>query len=127
MNITDILTVVLLILASALCIALIYYNFMIAKSVRAMSSNFEKISNKINSFIDSAQEISKKIDDVADEIDSQLKVSGSVVTDVREFGNKLLSVESKMRDGIEETIIPLAKNLRALGKGVSSFWKNYKK
>jgi biopolymer transport protein ExbB/TolQ len=74
MNFTDILTVILLILASALCIALIYFNFLIAKSVRAFSTNFKELSIKTKSLIDSVQELFKYIDNVTNEIDSQLKV-----------------------------------------------------
>lgn len=127
MNTTDILTVVLLISASALCIALIYFHFLIAKSVRTISTNFEHLSIKTNSFIDSAHELPQKIDNVTNEIDTQLKVTRSVVGDVRKFADKLFSVETKIRDGIVEAVVPLTKNLRALGKGVGSFWKNYKK
>jgi hypothetical protein len=34
---------------------------------------------------------------------------------------------TKIQNGIVGTVAPLAKNFRALGKGVGSFWKNYKK
>lgn len=127
MNITEILTVIFLISVSALCIALIYFHFLIAKSVRTISMNFKQLSIKIKSLIDSVHELTKKIDNITNEIDSQLKVSRSIVSDVREFANKLLNVETKIRDGIVEAVVPLAKNFRALGKGVGSFWKNYKK
>lgn len=127
MNFTDILTVILLILASALCIALIYFNFLIAKSVRAISTNFKELSIKTKSLIDSVHELSKKIDNVTNEIDSQLKNSRSVICYAREFADKLVNMETKIQNGIVGTVDPLAKNFRALGKGVGSFWKNYKK
>jgi len=127
MNITEILIVILLISASALCIALIYFHFLIAKSVQTISSKFESLSIKIRILVDSALDLSKKIDDVTNEIESQLKVSRSIVSDVREFADKLLNVETKIRDGIIKAVVPLAKNFRALGKGVGSFWRNYKK
>ncbi|MBU0474396.1 MAG: hypothetical protein KKF62_09540 [Bacteroidetes bacterium] len=127
MNITEILIVILLISASALCIALIYFHFLIAKSVQSISSNFANLSIKINLFIDSAHEVSKNIDNVTNEIDIQLKVTRSIISDVREFANKLLNLETIIRDGIEEAVGPLAKYFRALGKGIGSFWKNYKK
>ena len=127
MDTTEILTVILLVSASALCIALIIIHIMIAKSVHTISSNFTKLSIKVNSFIDSAQELSQKVDNIANEINSQLKISRSVVSDVREFADKLLNVETKIRDGIVGAVVPFTRNFRALGKGVGSFWQNYKR
>lgn len=127
MNLTEILIVILLISASALCIALIYFHFKIAKSVQSISSNFANLAFKINLFIDSAHELSQKTENVIDEIDTQLKVSRSIISDVREFANKLLNVETIIRDVIVDAVFPFKKNFRALGKGIGSFWENYKK
>jgi DNA anti-recombination protein RmuC len=126
MSVVEILTIILLLLASFLCIALIYIHAVIAKSARTISSNFEKLSNEISLFVDSANEVTNKIENLTDEIDSQLKVSRSVVSDVRKFAGKLLNVETKIRDAIFEGVDSVGKNLGALGKGIGSFWKNYK-
>jgi len=37
-----------------------------------------------------------------------------------------LSIENKLRSGIEDAVMPFINNLHAIGKGVESFWRNFK-
>jgi hypothetical protein len=46
MNITEILTVILIASASALCIALIYYLNQIVKSVQSINNNIKELSSE---------------------------------------------------------------------------------
>ena len=126
MNVTEILTVILLISASALCIALIYFMYQIAKSVHSISLNIEELSFKLIPLIKSTREVSEKLIHITNEIESQLQISKSLISDIRERADKILKVETKIRSGIENTLMPIIKNVNAVGIGVGSFWKSYK-
>jgi len=126
MNVTEILTVILLISASALCIALIYFMYQIAKSVHSISLNIEEFSFKLNPLIQSTFELSEKLNHITYEVESQLQISKSIFSDIRERVDKILNIETKIRNGVVDAVIPAVKNLYALGKGVESFWKRFR-
>jgi uncharacterized protein YoxC len=126
MELVEILTVILLISASVLCIALIYFLYQIVKSVHSFSLNVKALSFKLDPLIESVIELSEKINSVTDEVESQIQIVRSMITDVKDRIDKILNVESKIRDGITNTVMPTIKNINAVGIGVSSFWKSYK-
>ena len=126
MNLTEILTVVLLISASALCIALIYFVYQIVKSVHSISMNIAEFSFKLMPLIESTREVSEKLIHITNKIESQLQISKSLVGDIRERADKILNIETKIRNGIENAVMPLVKNINAVGIGVGSFWRKYK-
>lgn len=127
MELTEILTVILLISASVLCIALIYFLYQIVKSVHSISLNLERSLFKLNPLIESTIELSEKINYITSEVKSQLQMVRSMVSDVRERVDKILITETKIRNGIENTVMPIVKNINAVGVGVGSFWKNFKR
>jgi uncharacterized protein YoxC len=110
MNLTEILTVILLISASAFCIALIYFIYQIVKSVQSISLNIEGFSFKLNPLIQSTLELSEKLNRITNEVESQLQMSKSIFSDIREGADKILNIETKIRDGIEDTVKPLVNN-----------------
>ena len=126
MNVTEILTVILLISASALCIALIYFMYQITKSVHSISLNIEEFSFKLNPLIQSTFELSEKLNHITYEVESQLQISKSIFSDIRERADKILNIETKIRNGLVDAVIPAVKNLYALVKGVESFWKSFR-
>jgi len=126
MSITEILTIILLISASVLCIALIYFFYQIVKSVHSISLNIEEFSFELMPLIESTLAVSQKLNHITDEIESQLQISKSLVSDIRERADKILKVETRIRNGIEDAVMPLVKNINAIGKGFGSFWRNYK-
>ena len=126
MNLTEILTVILLISASALCIALIYFIYQIVKSVQSISLNIEEFSFKLHPLIESTLELSEKLNHITYEVESQLQISKSIFSDIRAQADKILNIETKLRSGIEDAVIPLGKNLHAVGKGIESFWRSFR-
>ncbi|MBK6914918.1 MAG: hypothetical protein IPH11_15145 [Ignavibacteriales bacterium] len=126
MELVEILTVVLLVSASVLCIALIYFVYQIVKSVHSISLNIESLSLRLNPLIESTLNLSNKLHLITSEVDSQLQMTRSMVSIVREHVDKILNVEIKIRDGIENAVIPIFKNVNAIGVGFASFWRNYK-
>ena len=123
METIEILTIILLASASALCIALIYYIYKIAKSVNSISSDIKGVSFKLSPILQSTFVLSEKLAHVTDVAESQLQISKSIVNDIRDRADIILNIESKIRGGIEDTAIPLIRNFRALRKGFDSFWK----
>jgi uncharacterized protein YoxC len=126
MNIIEILTIILIVSASALCIALIYYLNQIVKSVHSINGNIKELSSEIKPLIKSTLELSDNLNQITDDAKSQLKISKSIVSDFRERADKVLNMENKIRTGIEDAVMPLLQNFHALGKGVETFWRNFK-
>ena len=126
MDTIDILTVVLLVSASALCLALIYFVYKFVKSVRSIGVDVKALSNKLSPLLKSAFIYLEKLTRITDEAESQLQISKSIVGDIRDRADKILKVETKIRNGISDAVIPLLNNFQAISKGVSSFWETLK-
>jgi uncharacterized protein YoxC len=126
MELAEILTVILLISASVLCIALIYFVYRIVKSVHSIRLDLESLSFRLNPLIESTLELSNKINLITYEVDSQLQMTRSMLSSIREHADKILNVETRIRSGIENAVTPIIKNVTAVGIGVGSFWKSYK-
>jgi len=126
MNTIEILTVILLISASALSIALIYFIYQIVKSVHSISADIKGLSFKLSPLIQSTFVLSEKLTHVTDEAESQLQISKSIVSDIRDRADKILNVETKIRNGLVDAIVPVINNFQALRKGISTFWRNLK-
>lgn len=126
MELIEILTVILLISASVLCIALIFFVYQIVKSVNSFSLNIKALTFKLNPLIESVIELSEKINHINNEVKSQLQIVRSTTSDVKERVDKILNVESKIRNGIKNTATPILKNINAVSVGVRSFLKSYK-
>ena len=126
MNTIEILTVILLISASALCIALIYYVQQIVKSVHSVSTDIHGLSYKLNPLIESTFVLSGKLAHITDEAESQLLISKSIVSDIRDRTDKILNIETKIRNRVEDTVMPIVKNINAVGIGVGAFWRKFR-
>ncbi len=127
MNLVSIFTIVLLITASALCIALIIYMKQITDSFKSVQLSLNKISNDVEPLIDSATELSEKINSFTDEAKEQLSISKNIITDVKDRVDTVLDLEKKIRGGLEDSSMELIKNLSAVSNGISAFWSAYKK
>jgi len=123
MDTIEILTVILLILASALCVALIFYIYHIVKSVHSISTEIQELSYRLNPLIESTFVLSGKLTHITDEAESQLQISKSIVSDIRDRTDKILNIETKIRNQVEDTVMPIVKNINAVGIGVGAFWR----
>lgn len=126
MDATEIFTIVLLLSASALCIALIFYLNKIVRSVQSINTNIHDLSANIKPLIQTSIELSDNLNKMTSKATEQLDISKSIVSDFRERADRLLSVEDKIRSGFEDAVMPFIKNLNAVGKGFESFWRNFK-
>ena len=126
MNTIEILTVILLISSSILCLTLIYFIYRITKSVYSISLNIEEFSLRLDPLIESTLELSAKLNHITSEADSRLQLSKSILGDIREHADIIINMETKILHGIENSVIHLVQNFQSLGKGVISFWRNYR-
>jgi uncharacterized protein YoxC len=127
MNVVTVLTVIMLISASLLCLALIYYLYKITKS-------FEEIKNDVNEFaadmkplIASTTELSEKLANITSEARGQMQMTRDMVMNVKHRVDMILGFEERIRRGIEEPVLGLVRNVSAVVNGVNAFWNAYKK
>jgi hypothetical protein len=126
MNLTEALTVILLVSATTLCIALIYFLSKIVKSVQSIDLNMKGLSIKLIPLIESSLVFSKKLIRVTDEVKSQLQTLKSIVSDISNRVDKILITEARIRNRIVDASNPVVKNINAIGIGLNSFWKKFK-
>jgi len=127
MTLIEILTVVLIVFASALCVALILYLGKITNTFKAMQIDLSQISSDIKPLVSSVSELAEKLTEVTDEAKDQLQVSKSIVLSLRDRVDTILNLEEKVRVGIEEPLTSLIRNLKAISSGVSTFFNYFKK
>lgn len=124
--IVDILIIILLIAASAVCIALIYGLKKIIQSVSMLQKDINELKTSLKPLIESAQLLTENINEITEGAKSQLNISKSIINDVRYRADKILDLENKVRDGMENAVMPFINGLSAIGKGFDAFWKKYK-
>jgi uncharacterized protein YoxC len=126
MDTIEILTVILLISSSVLCFALIYFIYQLVKSMHSIEANVKSTAVKLGPLIQSTLLLSEKLTHIAKEAESQLLITKSIVNNIRDRADRILSVETNIRNGIEDAVMPVLKKVNAVGKGIQSFWKKYK-
>jgi len=127
MEIVSVFNVLLLLCASALCIALIIYLNRVTKSVKGIEDNLKDISTQIKPLISSTTFLSEKLNYISEEIKEQVYIGKNIVTEVKDRVDTILDLEEKIRGGFESSIFDLIKNLSAVSNGVSAFWNAFKK
>lgn len=121
MSFIDILTIILIISASALCIALIYYLAKITASVKAIQKNIDEISSNINPLIVNVSELSEKISVITEDAKGQIQSSKNIVQNVKNRVDTILTLEERVRGGIEGPLMTLVTNFRAIANGLNTF------
>lgn len=124
--VTDIFIIILLISAAAVCIALIIGLKKIIQSVTMLQKDINELTSSLKPLITSTQSLTENINRLTEDAKTQLNVSKSIITDARERFDKYLELEHKVRDGMENVVMPLVSSLNAVGKGFDAFWKKYK-
>lgn len=127
MSFFDILLAILIISAALLCFALIYYLGKITKSIKTIEKDLDEISQKINPLISTVTDLTAKLSETADEARGQLELSRSIISSVKDKVYRFLDLEEKVRTKIEQPVLTLANNIRAIANGVNSFLEHFKK
>jgi uncharacterized protein YoxC len=127
MTLVDILLVILIASASALCIALIFYLSKVTKSFNSMQSDLNEISKNFGPLINSLSELTEKLTSVTESAQTQLDVSRNIVYSVKDRVDKILEIEDEVVNTIEGPLLSAVKNIKALSNGVNSFFNYFKK
>jgi uncharacterized protein YoxC len=122
----NILYIVLLVCASALCIALIVYLQRITRSFGSLENEIKGVADQTKPLIASINSFSEKLNGIADDAKDQVDVVKDIISDVKEHADKILELEEKVRRGIEDPVSDLIKNLSAIVNGINTFWNTYR-
>lgn len=127
MNVLTVLNVILLISASLLCIALIYYLYKITKSFEEIKNDVKELASDLKPLIASTTELSEKLSNITSEARGQMQMTRDMVMNVKHRIDMILGFEERIRRGIEEPVLGLVRNVSAIVNGANAFWNSYKK
>ena len=127
MSLVDILLIVLLIAATALCIALIYYIWKIAQSVKAIQTDISNLSTNIQPLINSSSELAQNLSEITDNARGHIEMSKNIVESVKDRVDTILEFEENVRKGFEGPIMSFIKEITAIYNGFHTFLNNLKK
>ncbi len=121
MNLLDILLILLVISASALCIALIYYVWKISNAVKSIQNDIGELSANLKPLLISTAELSSNLNEISDNARQHLDISKNVVTSIKDRVDTILEFEAKVRSGIEGPVMSFIREITALNNGFNSF------
>lgn len=127
MTLIDLLTVIVLILVSTLIIALIIYIGKITRSIQNLQKDINDLSNRVEPLVTSLTELSSKLNNLGDTVQSQLDTTKKIIFSVRDRVNTILGFEEKIRAGIEGPVTGFLNQIKAFSNGVNTFLNYLKK
>jgi len=127
MTLIDILTVVVLILVSALIIFLIVYLEKITRSIQNLQKDISELSDKLEPLVTSLADFTYKLSVVSDQVRNQLDTTKDVIYNVKKHIDKILEFEEKVRAGIEGPVSGILNQIKAISNGVNTFLNYLKK
>lgn len=127
MNVVTVLNVILLISASSLCLALIYYLYKITKSFEEIKNDVKELAADMKPLIVSTTELSERLSTITSEARGQMQLTRNMISNIKHRVDMILGFEERIRRGIEEPVLSLVRNVSAIVNGVNAFWNSYKK
>ncbi|MCX6168412.1 MAG: hypothetical protein NTX65_03665 [Ignavibacteriales bacterium] len=125
MTVIDILLIILILSASALCVFAIIYLKRITEQVEALRKDVHEFFEKTNPICDNLEEMSRRIKRVVSEVENYWEEIDSSIKNLRER----LSIFTSHKN-FQTVVYPakyLLKNVKALASGTSVFLDTYKK
>jgi len=123
----DILLVILIIAATALCIALIYYIWKISNTVNAMQADINELSKNLQPLLNSTTELSDNLKEITGNAKAHVDISKNVVLSIKDRVDTILQFEEKVRGGIEGPVMSFIKEITALNNGLNTFLSYFRK
>ncbi len=124
MGITDILLIILILVAIALGIYLIITLKKFNAALSNMESAVDDFRTRLNPILDNLQEVTEKANNVVNIAEQEVKAVGSSIKDVRKTIS-MLSLKN-IKTKAANPVIDLIDNLSAISKGVAAFWHRLK-
>ncbi|UCH66597.1 MAG: hypothetical protein JSW63_05575 [Ignavibacterium sp.] len=126
MNLLDILLIILIISASALCIALIYYIWKISLSIKAIQENVSKLSTDLEPLIESTSQLANNLSNMSENARGQFDTSKSIVLSIKNRVDKILEFEEYVRKGIEGPVRTFIREITAINNGINTFLEKFR-
>lgn len=127
MTLIDVLTVVVLILVSALIVSLIIYLGKITRSIQELQEDISDLTDKVEPLVSSLSDLTSKLSNISDQVESQLATTEKIIFSVRDRVNTVLEHEERIRTGIEGPVMGFINQLKAISNGVNTFLHYLKK
>jgi uncharacterized protein YoxC len=127
MTLIDVLTVIVLILVSALIISLVIYLGKITRSIQKLQKDISDLTDRVEPLVSSLTDLTSKLSDISDQAESQLVTTEKIIFSVRDRVNTVLGLEEKIRAGIEGPVMGFINQLKAISNGVNTFLHYLKK
>src|SRR3990172_5943786 len=127
MNLVDILLIILLIMASALCIALIYYLWRIAHSVKAMRTDLSNLTANLEPLITSTSALTQNLSEIVENAKGHFEISKNIVSSVKDRIDTILEFETNVRRGIEGPVMSFIREVTAINNGLRTFLSYFRK
>ncbi|MCH9029339.1 MAG: hypothetical protein IH819_06925 [Bacteroidetes bacterium] len=123
----DILLLVLIIAATALCIVLIYYIWKISNAVNAMQVDINELSKTLQPLLKSTTELSNNLKEITENARAHVDISKNVVLSIKDRVDTILQFEEKVRRGIEGPVMSFIQEITALNNGLNTFLSYFRK
>lgn len=125
MSVLTIFNIILILSASALCIALIVYLSRITKSVKAIQNDIRDLSFQVKPLIASTTNLSEKLNQITDKAMEPIDTAKEIVAELKDRVDQILDFEEKIREGFQKPASELLNTLSAVSNGVKTFWNSY--
>lgn len=124
----NILTALLIVSVSALCIYIIFFLKNTTKTLENLQSDIHRLADKADPVLSKLDSVSDNISFIIDEIKDHALAFGDVLDQAKEKAEILLNIDKKIKTSIENSpIADLYRRLNGISKGVSAFWDSYKR
>jgi len=127
MTLIDVLTIIVLILVSALIVALIVYLGKITRSIQELQKDISELSERVDPLVTSLSDLTNKLTSLSDQANAQMETTRNIVFSVRDRVNVILDFEEKIRAGIEGPVMGFINQIKAISNGVNTFLNYLKK
>jgi uncharacterized protein YoxC len=127
MTVVEVFTIVLLISASALCVALIIYLKKIAQAINGIEGDVKDMSLQVKPLIASTTNLSEKLNKLSEDAKQPVMMVKEITGDIKNRIDTVLAFEEKLREGIEEPANRIIQSLSAIANGVNAFWNAYRR
>lgn len=125
MTVIDILLIILILSASALCIFAILYLKRITAQVEAVRMDVHQFIEKTNPLVENIEQVTRRANRVVTEIEGYWDEIDNSIKNIRERISGLTNLNN-LRN-VEYPAKDLIKNIKAFTKGASAFWSAFKR
>ena len=127
MQIVNYFYILLLVSASGLCIALIFTMNRITKSVKEIEIDIKDLTSQIKPLIASTTNLSEKLNYLSEEALQPISIAKDIVESFKDRAETILSLEEKIRTGVEGPVTKFINSISGINNGISAFWNSYKR